>query len=70
MTEIKITKLDRKNYVLGDNEDILILSLIKKLEKKRLNIKDKEIVRLIKTQLKKDWRSPLIYHLKKISKKY
>ena len=36
------------------------------LEEKDLTDHDKEIVALIKTQLKDDWRSPLLDKLKKI----
>ena len=65
-----ITKFEKKNYVLKDKKDLIILSKIKELEKNRLNKKDKEIINLIRTQLKKEWRTPLITYLNKLSKKY
>jgi hypothetical protein len=42
---------------------MVILSKIKELEKKNLDKKDKEIIELIRTQLKLDWRTPLIDYL-------
>ena len=65
-----ITALDRKKYVLGDEEDLAILGKVKLLEMKKLENKDKEILKLIKTQLEKDWRKPLIVYLNKLIKKY
>lgn len=66
--KIKLTKYEKKNYLLKDKKDLIILSKIKELEKRKLNNKQKEILRLIKTQLKDDWRTPLIKYLNKISK--
>jgi len=51
-------------------KDFIILSKIKELEKKKLNSKEKEAVRLMRTQLKEDWRSPLISYLNKLLSKY
>lgn len=67
---MKITKYEKKNYVLKDKKDLVILLKIKGLEKKRLKNDDKEAVKLIKTQLKDDWRTPLIAYLNKLIKKY
>ena len=67
---INITKLEKKQYVLKDKKNLMILVKIKELEKNKLNKKDKEIVKLIRTQLKKDWQSPLIRYLNKLLKKY
>ena len=60
---MKITPYERKNYVLNDKEDLVILAKIKLLEKNKLDNKDRETVKLIRTQLKKNWRLPLIKHL-------
>jgi len=64
----KITKADKKKYALPTKLDVDILIKIKKLEKKILNKEDKRMLRLIKTQLKKDWRKPLIEELNKLEK--
>ena len=68
--KIKITKKEKSDYILSTNEDYLILSKIKELEKKRLRKADAEIIKLIRTQLRHDWRTPLVNHLNKLSKKY
>jgi hypothetical protein len=46
------------------------LRKIKSLETKRLNKCDKRFLSFIKTQLKIDWRKPLIKELNKINKRY
>ncbi len=65
-----ITSYEKKNYFLKDKKDLIILSKIKKLEIKNLKKMDKEIIKLIRTQLKLDWRTPLINHLNKLLIKY
>lgn len=70
MKEIKLTKYEKENYLLKDKRDLIILLKIKNLEKRRLNKADKEIINLIRTQLKKDWRSPLVSYLNKLAVKY
>ncbi|MEK6840368.1 MAG: hypothetical protein AABX79_00235 [Nanoarchaeota archaeon] len=67
---MKLTSYEKRNYVMNDKDDFVILKKIKSLEKKKLNSKDKEAVDLIRTQLKKNWRSPLIKYLDKIIIKY
>ena len=66
----KITAKDKENYSLREKEDYIILGDIKNLEKMKMTARDKEIIRLIKTQLRKDWRTPLIKELRKIAKRY
>ena len=68
--EYKPTKYERKKYVLSDKKDLIILQKIKFLEKKKLCKEDKETLKLIRTQLEKNWRTPLIKYLNKLSKKY
>ena len=63
-----LTKAEKKKYVLKDKKDLVILAKVKELEKRKLNKKDKEVVKLIKTQLKDDWRTPLIKYLNKLLK--
>lgn len=67
---MKITNYEKKNYVLGDKKNLKILLIIKELEKEKLKKKDKEILKLARTQLKKDWQTPLINYLNKLIKKY
>ena len=70
LIKMKLTEHEKNNYVMKDKKDFAILSKIKKLEKGKLSKNDNEIVKLIKTQLKKNWRTPLIRHLDKMLKKY
>jgi len=58
-----------EKYVMADKRDYEILSKIKELEKKKLEKEDKEIIKLIKTQLERDWRKPLLVKLDKLLKK-
>lgn len=67
---IKINIKDKKRYVLGEKRDYKILETIYKLEKKEISAEDKKILNLIRTQLKHDWRKPLIKFLDGLAKKY
>jgi hypothetical protein len=58
-----------KKYLIDNYTDQKIFDIIKKLEKKKLNKKDKELVKLIKTQLEKDWRKYLVKELNKLEKR-
>lgn len=64
--KINLTNYEKRNYVLNDKQDFIILHKIKELEKQKLSKNEKEIVNLMRTQLKKDWRKPLINYLNKI----
>lgn len=66
----ELTHCEKKNYLLPEKRDFIILSKIKKLEKKKLQEKDKQIIKFIRAQLKKDWRTPIISILNKLLKKY
>ena len=57
-------------YLLKEKKDIVILSKIKLLEKNNLDNKDKIVIKLIRAQLKNDWRTPLINFLNKLIMKY
>lgn len=65
-----IDETEESNYVLPTEADYEILADIKFLEKKELSQEDVVVVKLIKTQLLDDWRSPLIQKLKKLKTKY
>lgn len=67
---IVLTPSEKKKYLLPIERDYEILSKIKKLEKLKLSKEDRFIVDFIKTQLERDWRTPLIKELDKIAKKY
>lgn len=67
---MKITTYEKRNYVFPDKRDFIILRKIKLIERKELNVKDKEIVKLIRTQFKRNWRLPLIKFLDKLMSKY
>lgn len=61
-----ITEQEEKEYLLPNEEDYEILSIVKKLKDKNLSDTDREIIELIKTQLKDDWRKPLLDKLKQL----
>lgn len=65
-----ITEEEEKEYLLPNEEDYEILSIVKTLGNKNLSEKDKEVVELIKTQLKDDWRGPLLDKLRQFLQKY
>ena len=61
-----ITEQEEKEYLLPLEEDYEILSIVKALENKNLSDHDREIIELIKTQLRDDWREPLLERLKQL----
>lgn len=61
---------EEKEYLLPDEEDYEILSMVKTLKNKSLSNTDGEIVELIKTQLEDEWRKSLLDKLKQLSQKY
>lgn len=67
---MKLIDYEIKTYVLNDKEDLIILSKIKKVEKMKVNKQDSEVIKLIRTQLEKNWRTPLIRYLDKLLIKY
>ena len=66
----KILVKDKKKYSLTDKDDLVILQQIYRLEKKRLSVEDKKLVKFIRTQLEPEWRVPIIKFLDKLLKKY
>jgi len=67
---IKLIKERNKKYIIDEKRDLIIYNKTKILEKKKLNKKDMETLRLIKTQLEGDWRKYLIIYLNKLQAKY
>lgn len=56
MSKLKVKASDKKRYNLSTDLDYEILGKIYQLEKKNLSSKDKVIVKLIRTQLERNWR--------------
>jgi len=65
-----ILREGNKKYLIDNYTDQKIYDTVKKLEKKKLNKKDKELLKLIKTQLKKNWRKYLVEEINKLDKRY
>ena len=68
--KVSLTKAEKKKYVMSIDEDYLILSKVKQLEKLRLTKEEKFLIKFIRTQLEHDWRKWLIKELDKILLKY
>ena len=66
----KVTAQEMKRYVLSTDTDFKILAICKQIEKLRLSNHDKELVKLIKTQLEQEWRKPLVQQLNKLMRRY
>ena len=67
---IKISKYEKRKYVLSTKKDLKILNKIHEVEKIRnLNKDEKFLLKLIRTQLEHDWRTPLMKTLDKILKR-
>ncbi|HIG97196.1 MAG TPA: hypothetical protein HA230_02520 [Candidatus Aenigmarchaeota archaeon] len=67
--EYSITKSEKKKYVMSTSEDYEILQKVKKLEKRELTKDDKILIKLVRTQLEREWRKHLIIVLNKILRK-
>ena len=67
-TALKPTTSERKKYVLKEKRDFDILALCNELEEKKLSKQHRKLVKLIKSQLEEDWRTPLLQSLKELGK--
>lgn len=65
-----ISDVEEKEYLLPNEEDYQVLSITKKLKAKNLSRADDELVDLIVSQLKLDWRESLFRKLNRLLKKY
>lgn len=65
-----ISAEEKEKYVLSIDKDYEILDKIHRLEKEKLFPEDKRMVKFIRTQLREDWRSPVIELLNEMLKKY
>ena len=68
--QFRIKPLDKIRYVLSTDQDFEILGIIYKLENKRLSGHDKDLIKLIRTQLEHHWRTPILKFLSNLGKKY
>jgi len=66
----KIIAKEEKDYVLSTNQDYEILCKIKQLEKQKLSVVDIRLIKFIRTQLRQDWRTPIIELLNDLSERY
>ena len=69
-SNFRVREKDEKEYVLSTNSDYEILEKIYQLEKEKLSEKDKKLARLIRAQLRPDWRTPLLRELNQLLKRY
>lgn len=67
---VRTTQKERKRYALKEVRDYIILAKVKFLESRKLLKRDRDLIRLLRTQLERDWRKPLIKFLDKLLKKY
>ena len=65
----KITKEEKRKYVLSTKVDYEILGKIKQLEKIKLEKHEMQMVKFLKTQLEKNWRKPILNLLNKFLSK-
>ena len=68
--KVKIKKTDRSKYVLSDPLNLLILQKVYQLKTRKLSKEDKKLISFIRTQLKRDWQTPVIVFLNKLLRKY
>ena len=65
-----LSLVEKKTYVIDNNLDLVIFLKCKQLENYKLSKKDREIIKLIKDQLKKKWRQPLLRYLNKLTRNH
>lgn len=68
--KFRIKPIDRRRYLFVKPQDYEILFKIYRLEKHKLSGEDKKTIKFIRTQLMKDWRSPILKVLNDLIKKY
>ena len=66
----KVSKSEKKRYVLSTDSDFEILAKCKEIEELNLIDEDRKLVSLIKSQLENDWRNPLASMLNQLLEKY
>jgi hypothetical protein len=68
--KMNLKSSDRVKYALSTEADLEILSQCNLLMKEKLFKNDKYLIKLIKSQLLDDWRTPLLKKLKSLAVKY
>ena len=68
--KFKVTHAEKGKYVLSTKLDYEILEKCKQLEKLSLDSNDKAFVKFARTQLEKNWRTPLLKKLNEVLRKY
>jgi len=68
--KFKIISGEKKEYVLSTNQDYEILGKVKQSERQKLSVCDRKLIKFIRTQLRQDWRTPIVKLLNTILKKY
>ena len=68
--KFKIKPADDRRYVLSDPQNLQILTKVYQLEGYKLSQEDKKLIQFVRTQLKRDWQTPVIVFLNKLLKKY
>lgn len=69
-SKFKIKAQDRRQYILSDPKNLLILQKVYQLEDCKLSEEDRKLILFVRTQLKRDWQTPVIVFLNKLLKKY
>ena len=69
-SKFKIKAKDRRRYVLSDPKNLSILGKIYQLEEQKLSAEDRKSLLFIRTQLKRDWQTPVMVFLNKLLRKY
>ena len=65
-----VSEAERDMYLLSVQEDFEILEKCKRIERARISAEDRLLTRLIKTQLKDDWRTDILETLNGLLNKY
>lgn len=68
--KLKVTHIEKRKYVLSTKLDYEILEKCEQLEKLNLDNNDKAFVKFARTQLERDWRTPLLKKLNVVLRKY
>lgn len=67
--KLAVTERDKQTYVLKTKQDERILLACKRLEQQHLSKRDRHLIRLIKSQLLDDWRTPLEKEVKRVARR-
>lgn len=68
--QFKVRPEDKRRYVLSTDTDYEIIGKIYELERRKLSTQDRELVKLIRTQLEHHWRTPILKFLNQLLRRY